>query len=109
MCGKSKKDGWVVQGHHAIARAAQGNHARYDIRNGVCLCYTCHIHKVHGRQGDFEFQSKYAQLIDLIFPDELKESIMIDAKIVIKDKQLPEIKEKLESILAKEYTDNPIA
>ena len=102
MCPKSKADGWVVQAHHAISRAAQGNHAKYDVRNGVCLCYNCHINKLHGEQGDYEFQSRYSQLIDVIFPDELKESIITDSKIVIKDKQLPDIKEKLAAILQSE-------
>lgn len=43
LCGK--KD--TLQAHHWIHSKAQGNMHRWEIKNGVTLCYACHIHKVH--------------------------------------------------------------
>ena len=43
LCGK--KD--TLQAHHWIHSKAQGNRHRWEIRNGVGLCFTCHIYKVH--------------------------------------------------------------
>lgn len=43
LCGK--KDG--LNAHHWIHSRAQGNNTRWDIRNGISLCYPCHVHKVH--------------------------------------------------------------
>lgn len=43
LCGK--KD--TLQAHHWIHSKAQGNMHRWEVKNGVTLCYACHIHKVH--------------------------------------------------------------
>ena len=43
LCGR--KD--TLQAHHWIHSRAQGNNTRWDVKNGVTLCYACHIHKVH--------------------------------------------------------------
>lgn len=43
LCGKKE----TLQAHHWVHSKAQGNMHRWDIKNGVTLCYACHIHKVH--------------------------------------------------------------
>ena len=43
MCGK--KEG--LNAHHWIHCKAQGNLHRWDIKNGITLCYPCHVYKVH--------------------------------------------------------------
>lgn len=43
LCGR--KD--TLNAHHWIHSKAQGNWHRWDIRNGLALCYACHIYKVH--------------------------------------------------------------
>ena len=43
LCGNTNG----LAAHHWIHSRAQGNKHRWNIRNGVTLCYACHIHKVH--------------------------------------------------------------
>lgn len=43
LCGK--KD--TLQAHHWIHSKAQGNMHRWDVKNGITLCFACHIYKVH--------------------------------------------------------------
>lgn len=56
----------AIHAHHMIAKA-QGNKLKYDLRNGVALCYACHVefHQKNSAKGwklmqrqrpeDFEF------------------------------------------------------
>lgn len=41
-CGSTKK----TQAHHIIAQGICSIIARYDKRNGMTLCYACHIHRL---------------------------------------------------------------
>lgn len=43
LCGK--KDG--LNAHHWIHSRAQGNLHRWDIKNGVSVCFACHLYKIH--------------------------------------------------------------
>lgn len=43
LCGK--KD--TLNAHHWVHSKAQGNQHRWNVKNGITLCYTCHIYKVH--------------------------------------------------------------
>lgn len=43
LCGK--KDS--LSAHHWIHSKAQGNNQRWNIKNGITLCFACHIYKVH--------------------------------------------------------------
>lgn len=36
-----------LNAHHWIHSRAQGNLHRWDVKNGITLCYPCHVHKVH--------------------------------------------------------------
>lgn len=43
LCGSKSS----LQAHHFIVTRNQSNKYKYDLRNGVTLCYGCHIHGVH--------------------------------------------------------------
>lgn len=43
LCGSKN----ALQAHHWIVTRGQSTTYRYDLRNGVTLCYGCHIHGVH--------------------------------------------------------------
>ena len=43
LCGSKSS----LQAHHWILTRNQSNKYKYDLRNGVTLCYGCHIHGVH--------------------------------------------------------------
>lgn len=43
LCGKT--DGLAA--HHYIHTKGSSLHHRYNIKNGIALCYACHIYKVH--------------------------------------------------------------
>lgn len=43
LCGNKNS----LQAHHWIVTRNQSNKYKYDLRNGVTLCYGCHIHGVH--------------------------------------------------------------
>ena len=42
----------VLNAHHWIKRKAQSLKHKWDLRNGVTLCFRCHIHRVH--KGELE-------------------------------------------------------
>lgn len=46
VCEKSPPD-VVLNAHHWIKRKAQSLKHKWDLRNGVTLCFRCHIHRVH--------------------------------------------------------------
>lgn len=70
LCGR--KD--TLQAHHWIHSKAQGNMHRWDIKNGVTLCYACHIHKVHTyASADILEQLKVAAFArGIVTPEELE-------------------------------------
>ena len=43
LCGSKN----ALQAHHWIVTRNQSNKYKFDLRNGVTLCYGCHIHGVH--------------------------------------------------------------
>ncbi len=43
LCGSKSS----LQAHHWIVTRNQSSKYKYDLRNGVTLCYGCHIHGVH--------------------------------------------------------------
>ena len=44
LCGESEK---VLNAHHWIVNAGRSLSVRFCLGNGVTLCYSCHIFKVH--------------------------------------------------------------
>lgn len=43
MCGKREN----LQAHHFIITKGASTKHRWDLRNLITLCYSCHIHKIH--------------------------------------------------------------
>ena len=43
LCGSDS----ALQAHHWILTRNQSSKYKFDLRNGVTLCYGCHIHGVH--------------------------------------------------------------
>jgi predicted restriction endonuclease len=52
MCGKTER----LQAHHYIKTKARSLKYRWDIRNGITLCYGCHMYGVH-KTASFEVVS----------------------------------------------------
>ena len=42
MCGKSKRQGYVINAHHIVTKGSSGFIGKYDVENGVVLCFQCH-------------------------------------------------------------------
>lgn len=70
LCGK--KDGLAA--HHWIHSKAQGNLHRWDVKNGVTLCFACHIYKVHSyASADILEQLKAAAFArGIVTPEEME-------------------------------------
>jgi len=47
LCGGFKGEPKKLQSHHWILSRNMSNRYKFDERNCVALCYTCHIHKLH--------------------------------------------------------------
>ena len=70
LCGKTEG----LNAHHWIHSKAQGNLHRWDIKNGITLCFACHIYKVHSyASADILEQLKAAAFArGIVTPDELE-------------------------------------
>ncbi len=42
LCGKSKRQGYVINAHHIVTKGSSGFAGKYDVENGVVLCFRCH-------------------------------------------------------------------
>jgi predicted restriction endonuclease len=72
LCGAKDKQ---LYAHHFIVNRARSIKYRYDIRNGVALCYACHRFKVH-KTAAFEYVgaiADYAIANEILTLEELKE------------------------------------
>ena len=70
LCGKTEG----LNAHHWIHSKAQGNLHRWDIKNGITLCFACHIYKVHSyASADILEQLKAAAFArGIVTPEELE-------------------------------------
>lgn len=98
MCSKNKDKGDLIHAHHAVKRKASGNQARYDIRNGVALCYECHILKLHGEQADLQWHKDYLKKIDELIPEDIQNQIIQDSARVIQNNALDMIETHLNNL-----------
>jgi hypothetical protein len=63
LCSKGKK----LAAHHWVHAKSRSNLYRWDLHNGITLCFTCHIHYVHGtaswaaisRLSDYMIRNEY--------------------------------------------------
>lgn len=79
VCGSEN----TLSSHHCIVRKAQSLGVRWIVDNGVTLCYSDHICKLHGPQGgDKQFMDRYIAILnDLISADRQQEIIDIGHRI----------------------------
>jgi hypothetical protein len=83
LCGTKDKQ---LYDHHFIVNRARSVKYRYDLRNGVALCYACHRFKVHNTAA-FEYVgaiADYAIESGILTLQELKE-IATDKKLISKE------------------------
>lgn len=71
LCGKTEG----LNAHHWIHSKAQGNKHRWNVKNGLALCYACHIYKVHTyASADIMEQLKaFAFSTGIVTPQEFEE------------------------------------
>jgi predicted restriction endonuclease len=72
LCGSKDKQ---LYAHHYIVNRARSVKYRWDMRNGVSLCYGCHRYKVHATAA-FEYVgalADYAIGMEILTLQELKE------------------------------------
>ncbi|MEE0060462.1 MAG: HNH endonuclease signature motif containing protein [Acutalibacteraceae bacterium] len=53
LCGAFKGEPKKLQSHHWIVSRKRSNRYKFDERNCVALCYSCHIHKIHSTASYF--------------------------------------------------------
>lgn len=99
LCGR--KD--TLQAHHWIHSRAQGNNTRWDVKNGVTLCYACHLHKVHtyASADIFEQLKKAAFERGIVTPQEYEDIANSRNIVRFGVGDFEQIKEMLEDYLAK--------
>lgn len=81
-CGKTE----TLQAHHAIVRKGQSNSTRWDLENGVTMCYYCHICQLHAL-ATYTFLKTYMQRLDIKIPAETKDRLILKKSEVFKDNQ----------------------
>lgn len=47
LCGGYEGEIGRLQAHHWIVSRGDSLRYKFDVRNGVALCYGCHIHRIH--------------------------------------------------------------
>lgn len=78
LCGKTKS----LQAHHYIKTKARSLKYRWDLRNGITLCYGCHMYGVH-KTASYDIVGKLAGLAitkGLVSEAELGEIVVDDDK-----------------------------
>ena len=96
VCGTTEN----LQAHHAIVTKAHSNATRWDTRNGVTLCYRCHICKLHG-SSDKVFLQEYLEKLNEKISQETQDDIRIKSNGIVKDSQanLKMIEDSLQDML----------
>ncbi len=70
MCGKVKG----LQTHHWLYRRARSINARWDVDNGACLCYYCHLKQIH-QYSDKSFMDAFFAKMNELVPFEEQERL----------------------------------
>lgn len=79
MCGKTEN----LQAHHCIVTKGASNATRYNLNNGITLCYGCHIHGIHGEM-NIDFYRIYTHKIDTLIPFTLQDEVIAKSKDIFK-------------------------
>lgn len=93
LCGYTE----TLQVHHYIVTKGKSTKFRWDTRNLITLCYTCHLHKVHSTASiRFIDMVKKAAIINRIATAEEIEQIKNDFSIAnFSAEELKEIEKNL--------------
>lgn len=85
VCGKTPEYA-VLQAHHAIVTKGRSQNTRWDVRNGVTMCYACHICKLHG-SSDKGFLQAYLDALNRFIPKDVQTEIEIKSCDIFKENQ----------------------
>lgn len=94
LCGSDSH----CQAHHWYHTRAQGNSTRWNINNGITLCYTCHLYKVHSGAAYYMNQAKDAA-IRIIGQEALKELDKPDTVTKYTEQDFIEIRDNLKKVI----------
>ena len=73
ICGSEK----TLSSHHCIVRKGQTIGVRWLVDNGVTLCFSDHICKLHGPQGgDAVFMKRYIAILNKLISEERQQEII---------------------------------
>ena len=75
VCGSHES----LQGHHCIVTSHLGGSTRYDTRNGVCLCYKCHIIMIHRGFASHDWIGRYWMKINSLVSEEIQDEIKLQS------------------------------
>lgn len=90
LCGSNSH----CQAHHWCHTKAQGNATRWDINNGITLCYTCHLYKVHSGAAYYMDMAKNAA-IRIIGQKAYEELVTPKEPRIFNELEMEEIKKHL--------------
>lgn len=94
LCGSDSH----CQAHHWYHTRAQGNSTRWNINNGITLCYTCHLYKVHSGAAYYMNQAKDAA-IRIIGQEALKELDKPETMTKYTEQDFIEIRNNLKKVI----------
>lgn len=94
MCGGDKN----LQAHHCIKTKAQGDNTSLDLSNGITLCFTCHLYKVHSGALYYSDLVK-EKLLNIIGEDEYNRIKSLTGVKKFTIIELEELKKNFEDIL----------
>jgi len=66
----------TLQAHHCIVPKNKGNSTRFLEDNGITLCYSCHIGKVHGGTERRFWYDHLNRIIDIKVPKKRQDEII---------------------------------
>ena len=75
MCGKVPESREHMQAHHWVVRKARSLATRWLLDNGACLCYSCHLCRIHG-ETDKEFVDEFFRRMTLKVPKETQDAMI---------------------------------
>jgi len=81
VCGSKQK----LNAHHCIVRRARSLATRWNFANGITLCYTCHMFRLHSYQGcDKEFLDQYMKAVNAKVSADIQKEIIAESRKIRK-------------------------
>lgn len=79
MCGSKEN----LQAHHCIVTKGRSSATRWDLNNGVTLCYKCHIHGIHGEE-NIDFYRIYTHKVDTYYSFSCQQKVITKSNEIFK-------------------------